>query len=157
MTLPVDKSLCYNCRVKRLALLFLILLTACSPAKPVAAQNGIEIFDAQVRVAGSGAGTIAAGYMKIKNTGPETDRLVGASCDFAEASLHETKMNGDVMTMNAVEAVEIPAGALLELRSGSYHVMLLNPGRELKTGETVTIILKFEKAGKISIPAWVSR
>lgn len=143
--------------MKRFALLFLILLAACSSAKPVAAQNGIEIFDAQVRVAGSGAQTVAAAYLKIKNTGPETDRLLGAACDFAEASLHETKMNGDVMTMNAVSAVEIPAGAILELRSGSYHIMLLNPRRELKTGETVTIILEFEKAGEISVLARVSR
>lgn len=142
--------------MKRLSLLILLLLAACS-AKPVVAQNGIEIFAPQVRVAGTGGNAVAAAYLQIKNVGPGTDRLVGATCDFAEASLHETKMEGEVMTMNAVEAVEIPAGALLELRSGSYHIMLLNPRSELKTGETVTLLLKFEKAGEISIPAQVSR
>jgi copper(I)-binding protein len=143
--------------MRRLVLFILILLAACSPAWPVVSQNGIEVFDSQVRVAGSGAETVAAGYMRIKNTSPEADQLGGASCDFAEASLHETKINGAVMTMEAVDLVEIPAGALLELRSGSYHVMLLNLKRELKTGETVTITLEFKHAGMVSVPAQVGR
>jgi periplasmic copper chaperone A len=143
--------------MRRLALFMLLLLAACSPARPVVAQNGIEVFNPQVRVAGSGAEAVAAGYLLVKNTNAEADQLVGASCDFADASLHETKMKGDIMTMNTVDSVEIPAGALLELRSGSYHVMLLNLKRELKTGETVMITLEFKQAGKVSIPARVGR
>ena len=142
--------------MKRIYLLLLILLTACS-AKPVVTHNGIEIFAPQVRVAGMGTQAMAAVYLQIKNTGPVTDRLVGASANFAEASLHETQLSGGVMTMNPVAAVEIPSGALLELRSGSYHVMLQNLTRELQTGETVTIVLEFEQAGKIAFPAQVSR
>jgi copper(I)-binding protein len=143
--------------MKRLILLFFLLLAACAPAPPVVTQNGIEIFAPQLRLAGTGPGTVAAVYLQIKNTGPAADRLVGAACDFAEASLHETRLNGQVMTMDAVEAVEIPAGALLELRSGSYHVMLLHLTRELKTGETVNLLLKFDQAGQISVPVPVSR
>ena len=143
--------------MRRFVLLMLILLVACSPGQLAVSQNGIEVFNAQVRVAGNGAQTVAAGYLLVKNTNAEADQLIGASCDFAEASLHETKMKGDVMTMNAVDSVEIPAGALLELRSGSYHVMLLNLKRELKTGEIVTITLEFKRAGQVSFPARVGR
>jgi periplasmic copper chaperone A len=138
-------------------LLLAVLPVACAPAQPTVAYNGIEIYSPQVRLPGGHMDLALAGYMLIKNTNTENDRLLGAACDFAEATLHETKMNGDVMSMNAIAAVEIPAGQLLELRSGSYHLMLINPTRELRVGETVTLTLNFEKAGVVQVPAVVTK
>ena len=149
--------------MKKLVLLFLVpvlFLVACSAsAQPDVVQNGIEISGARVLLPGgdamNGMDSTLAGFMTIKNTSTATDRLTGISVDFAEASLHETKMEGDVMKMQAVSGLDIPAGQMVELRSGSYHVMFMNLSRSLKVGETVSLVLEFEKAGKITVPVKV--
>jgi len=149
--------------MKKIAFLFFVfaaLLTACSTAtQPDAAQNGIEISAAKVLLPGgnamSGMDSTLAAFMTIKNSSASADRLTGVSVDFAEASLHQTTMDGSVMKMNAISGVDIPAGQMVELRSGSYHVMFMNLTRPLKVGETVNLVLEFEKAGKISFPVKV--
>ena len=149
--------------MKKIAFLFFVfaaLLTACSTAtQPDAAQNGIEISAAKVLLPGgnamSGMDSTLAAFMTIKNSSASADRLTSVSVDFAEASLHETIMDGNVMKMNAISGVDIPAGQMVELRSGSYHVMFMNLTRPLKVGETVNLVLEFEKAGKISFPVKV--
>jgi len=47
--------------------------------------------------------------------------------------------------------LEIPPGATVELRPGSYHVMMQSLSRQLTKGERVKASLTFEKAGKIDI------
>jgi copper(I)-binding protein len=150
--------------MKKSALLFFVFglfLVACSAsAQPDAVQNGIEISGAKVLLpagnAMNGMDATLAGFMTIKNTSSSADRLTGVSADFAEASLHETKMEGDVMKMQAVSGLDIPAGQMLELRSGSYHIMLMGLTRQLKVGDTVNLTLEFQNAGKISLQVKVT-
>ena len=150
--------------MKKIAFLFFVfaaLLMACSAStQPDAAQNGIEITGAKVLLPGgdamNGMDSTLAAFMTIKNTSSSADRLTGVSADFAEASLHETKMDGDVMKMNAISGVDIPAGQMVELKSGSYHVMFMNMTKQLKVGDSVNLVLEFEKAGKISVAVKVT-
>ncbi len=151
-------------------LLLFVFLTACSPtavpaAQPDVAQNGIEIYQARVPyLAGMATDdnnmnmqmdmTLAA-FMTIKNTTDTPDRLLSVSVDFAQASIHETKIDGDVAQMVEVSGIDIPAGQAVELKSGGYHIMLMNPMKELKVGDTVNLTLEFEKAGTIIVPAKV--
>ncbi len=137
-----------------------VLLTACASAAPDASQNGIEITGARVLLPGgdamNGMDSTLAAFMTIKNTSAAADRLTGVSVDFGEASLHETKIEGDVMKMDAILGVDIPAGQMVELRSGSYHIMFMNITKELKVGNSVNILLNFEKAGKVTVPVKVT-
>jgi len=96
---------------------------------------------------------VAGGYMKITNTGTTADRLVGGSAEVAKRfELHEMSMEGGVMKMRELSnGLEIPPGATVELRPGSYHVMMQNLSRQLTKGERVKASLTFEKAGKIDI------
>ena len=96
---------------------------------------------------------VAGGYMKITNTGTTADRLVGGSAEVAKRfELHEMSMEGGVMKMRELSnGLEIPAGASVELKPGSYHVMLQNLARQLTKGERVKASLTFEKAGKVEI------
>jgi len=96
--------------------------------------------------------TAAVGYMLIKNTAPKPDRLTGVSADFGSAALHETVIKDNIMSMNAIHYVDFPAGALVELRSGSYHVMIENIRHGLKAGDIVHLTLTFEQAGPVTIP-----
>ena len=97
--------------------------------------------------------SVAGGYMKITNTGTTPDRLVGGSTDVAKRfEIHEMSMDGGVMKMRELSnGLEIPAGASVELKPGSYHVMLQNLSRQLTKGERVKASLTFEKAGKVDI------
>lgn len=96
---------------------------------------------------------VSAGYMVIRNTGGEPDRLVGASAGFAGmVQIHEMTMDGDVMKMRELDGgLEIPAGGEVTLKPGGYHLMIMKLEEQLKEGETRQVTLQFEKAGTVTL------
>ena len=73
---------------------------------------------------------------------PKGAKLVGVKTPVATRSeLHHMMMDGDMMKMRQVEAIELPAGKGVNLASGSYHIMLMGLKRRLKDGETVDLTL----------------
>jgi copper(I)-binding protein len=105
-----------------------------------------------------GSGATGAGngavYVTIRNQGSEADALLSASTDVATAvEFHETVQQGDKMVMRPLPKFVLPAGSTLEMKPGSYHIMLLGLKQDLKPGETVNVGLTFEKAGKMSVEA----
>ena len=75
-------------------------------------------------------------------------KLVSAASPVAGVvEIHEMAMDGNVMKMRAVPAVELPAGKMVELKPGGYHVMLMDLKQELKTGDAVPVTLVVEGAG----------
>jgi copper(I)-binding protein len=91
--------------------------------------------------------------MKITNNGKVTDRLIGGTFVAAgQFEVHETQMQDNVMRMRRLDkGLEIPPGATVELRPGSYHVMFIGLQSGLKEGERVKGTLVFEKAGKVEV------
>jgi copper(I)-binding protein len=93
----------------------------------------------------------ASAYMTISNRG-DSDRLVGIAASVAaSAELHEMRMDGSVMRMRETGPLELPHGRTVELKPGSYHVMLLGLTRPLKAGQHFSLTLHFEKAGRLSV------
>ena len=97
--------------------------------------------------------SVAGGYMKITNAGTTPDRLTGGATAAAKRfEIHEMSMDGGVMKMRELkDGVEIPPGATVELKPGSYHVMMMNLSKPFIKGERVKASLTFEKAGKVDI------
>jgi len=97
--------------------------------------------------------TVAGGYVKITNTGSTPDRLTGGSAEVSRKfEVHEMSMEGGVMKMRELrDGLEIPPGATVELKPGSYHIMMMNLSRPLAKGEKVKGSLTFEKAGKVDV------
>jgi copper(I)-binding protein len=62
--------------------------------------------------------------------------------------IHEMKMDNNVMKMRAVETLALPAGKLVELKPGGYHVMLMDLKAQVKEGEGVPLTLVFEGKDK---------
>ena len=87
-------------------------------------------------------------FMQI--TSPQGGKLVGAQSPVAGVTeVHEMAMEGNVMKMRAVSALELPAGKAVELKPGGYHVMLMDLKQPLKAGDTVPLTLTVEgKDGK---------
>jgi len=96
---------------------------------------------------------VAGGYMKITNTGTTPDRLTGGTTEAAKKfEIHEMKMEGSVMKMRELSGgIEIPPGATVELKPGSYHIMMTTLARPFAQGDRVKASLTFEKAGKVDI------
>ncbi|SNX29296.1 hypothetical protein SAMN06295945_1665 [Polynucleobacter meluiroseus] len=115
----------------------------------------IEIEHAYTRATVPGQ-QVAAGYMKIENRGA-ADQLISASSPAAgEVQLHEMSMEGNVMKMRQLKDIPLPAGSVVELKPGGFHLMLMNLKAPLGTGETVAVKLKFAKAGEVEVKLPVS-
>ena len=112
----------------------------------------LEITAPSVRAMVPGA-KVAGGFLTIANDGKEADKLVSVTTkDVKRVEIHEMSMQNDVMKMRQLEGgLEIPAGGKVELKSGGYHLMFIQPEKPYKEGETVSVTLEFEKAGKVTI------
>jgi copper(I)-binding protein len=65
------------------------------------------------------------------------------------AEIHEMSMQGDMMRMRAVPALDLPAGKAVELKPGGFHLMLMDLKQQLKPGDNVPLTLVVEgKDGK---------
>ena len=95
-------------------------------------------------------------YFEIENRGAQADRLLRVSTPAAgSAEIHSMSMDGNMMRMRAVAAMDIPPHATTALKPNGYHVMLLDLKRSLAVGDTVPLTLTFEKAGVVEVPARV--
>jgi copper(I)-binding protein len=60
-------------------------------------------------------------------------------------------MDGDVMTMREVDAVDLGAGQTVEFKPGGFHLMLMGLKAPLKLGDKFPMTLRFEKAGSVEV------
>lgn len=119
------------------------------PASATAQVGDLVVTQPWSRATPSGA-KVASGYLTIENKGTSPDRLLGGSSDTAaKVDVHEMATKDGVMTMRQLdEGLPIAPGATVTLAPNGYHLMLTNIARPLKQGDTVTVTLEFEKAGK---------
>jgi len=96
---------------------------------------------------------VGGGYLTIENTGTEPDRLVSITSPVSnDVEVHTMTMDGDVMTMKALDgALEIPAGETVTLAPSGLHIMFMNITQPFVEGETVPVTLNFEKAGALDL------
>ena len=121
------------------------ILVAMSAAAAFAAFAQTTVKEPWVR------GTVAqqkASGMFAQITSAAGGKLVSASSPVAGVvEIHEMKMEGNVMQMRALPAgLDLPAGKMVELKPGGYHVMLLELKQQLKDGETVPVTLVVQGA-----------
>ena len=138
----------------RIALVFGVALSLWASA--AMAQNysigSIEVGKPWSRATPKGA-TVAGAYMTITNKGSAPDRLVGGSTSAASRfEVHSMVMEQGVAKMRPVEGgLEIKPGETVELKPGSFHVMLTGLTQPLEKGQKVKATLQFEKAGKVDV------
>ena len=93
-------------------------------------------------------GRPSAGYLGIENSGPKADRLVSiTSPDFARIEMHDTLSEGGIKKMVKLDGVEIAAASTVEFAPGGKHLMLFEPSKTLKNGDSVKMTLTFEQLG----------
>jgi periplasmic copper chaperone A len=108
----------------------------------------VKVEGAWVRTAVPGqSGT--GGFMKL--TADQDMKLVGVASPVAGVGeVHEMGMDGGVMKMRALpNGLDLPAGKVVELKSGGFHLMLMALKQALPKDSSipVTLLLK-DKSGK---------
>lgn len=127
-------------------------LTACDN-RPPEPRLSIEEAWARPPVTEGGNGTI---YFRLVNDGGKADTLLDVSSPVATAELHQTVMKeNDVMGMEPLDRVEIPAGDAVEFKQGGMHVMLIGVDSLLAIDEKVPFTLQFEHTGNMQVSAEV--
>jgi len=109
----------------------------------------VEVENAWSRATAPGA-KVGAGYLTIRNKSEKADKLLGASSSAAaRVETHVMEMQGQVMRMREVKGYDVPAKGSFELKPGGPHLMLVDIKRQLKEGEKVPVVLRFQNAGEI--------
>ena len=91
--------------------------------------------------------TATGAFMTLKTA--KATQLISAASPVAEVvEVHEMVMDGNMMKMRALAKLDIPANTPVELKPGSYHIMLMGLKKPLVDGEKVPLTLNFENAAK---------
>lgn len=122
----------------------LIAAAAMTLAAATLAQAPLKVEGAWVRSSVPGQQGTGA-FMKL--TARQPMQIVGVSTPVAgTADLHEMKLEGDLMTMRPVVALDLPAGRTIELKPGGYHLMLQDLKQPLRPGTSVPLTLVLRDA-----------
>jgi copper(I)-binding protein len=91
--------------------------------------------------------------MLMHNHSTEDDALVGVSSDIATAAeIHLSQVKADgTMEMTKQESIALPVDAEVELKPGSYHIMLIGLKQDLKKGDEFALILHFKNHEDITL------
>jgi hypothetical protein len=107
----------------------------------LAAGVTLEVREPWIREAPPAASVMAA-YMIIRNEGDSPAEITSiTSPEFDHAELHRTMVESGVAKMVPVEKLRIPAGSEISLEPGGIHLMLFNPRRLLREGDSVTLVI----------------
>lgn len=76
-------------------------------------------------------------------------KLISATSPAAKTvEIHTMEMDKDVMKMRQIMSLDLPAGKAVELKPGSYHVMLMGLNAQVKEGDIVPLTLTIEGKDK---------
>ncbi|WPN47767.1 copper chaperone PCu(A)C [Pseudomonas sp. P8_241] len=145
--------------LNKLIVLAALLLPACFANAHEYKVGALEIAHPWSQELPPNAPTVAA-YFIIHNSGNSADRLLSVDSPIAgEAQLHEHVMKNDLMKMQPVPSVEIPAGGNVTFAPMAYHVMLVNLKDRslLSDGKRFPMTLHFEKSGDVSVEVAVQK
>lgn len=125
-------------------------LGACAQSKPVVCAP--DFTQATVRVMPVDM-PMQAGYVSISNPCKTALEITGVSSPvWQDISLHSTQVVNGVSKMRALPVLKIAAGSKVQMAPGGSHIMLMDPKRKLKVGESVELTFKLRDGRAIKVP-----
>jgi copper(I)-binding protein len=111
-----------------------------------AARADVRVTQAWVRATVPGQ-RVAGAYMRIAST--DAARLVAVHSPLAaRVDIHVMHMDGAIMRMREVPALDLPRNSVVSLAPGGYHLMLGQLHAPIKPGDVVPLTLVIERAGR---------
>lgn len=154
--MPLTKLRSHKTAKSLLGVALALTLHAVELAPVQADQATIDVREPWSRATPSGV-NVGAAYMQISLKAGSGDRLIGARSERAgRVEVHTHIEEDGVMKMRKVEALDLTAGETLSLAPGGHHMMLFDLKTPLTKGETVPVVLIFEKAGEVTVEAKVA-
>ena len=118
----------------------LVLMASCGAGEP-----DLSWEQAWIRPMPPGAGMTAA-YGILRNPGRESLAITGfSSKQFADISLHETRVENGVSRMTAIPELRLAPGETLHMKPAGAHLMLMDPGHGLDDPQSVEISVYFQQ------------
>lgn len=139
--------------LKLAAPLAALLLLSCSggkPSKPESSPPEIQLSGAWARATLPNQDTGVA-YLQIANAGGSADKMTGASTDIGTATLHSTSMEGGIMRMRPLAALDLPAHSTVTLQPGGTHIMITGLKSPLREKDHFGLSLTFEHSPAQSV------
>ena len=136
-----------------------VFISASSVFSQNISQADVVVKDAWVRSSVPGQHATGA-FMTL--TAKNGLKLVSVSSPAAGITeVHEMKMEGDIMKMRPVPGgLDLPAGKVVELKPGGYHIMLMDLKAPLTKDSSTTLTLVFKdtkgQTSKIDLKAPVT-
>ena len=121
--------------------------------------DGVAVSNAWVRATAPGQ-EVGAGYMDLEsNVDATLFKVESPAADTVE--IHMMSMKEGVMEMRMMENLPLPAGKMVRLEPGGFHLMLIDLKQPLRAGETVRFLLHVKddqgKTSQIEVSAPVKR
>ena len=102
--------------------------------------------------------SVMAGYFTLQDlTDKPLDLKSVTSPDFASVEMHRSFVQDNQEHMEPVPSITLPAKGSVEFKPGSYHLMLMQPKKNLFAGDTVTLTLAFSDGSELTLLAPVRR
>ncbi|MEA3244501.1 MAG: copper chaperone PCu(A)C [Pseudomonadota bacterium] len=121
------------------------------------ADSELQVENAWVREAPPSAHMMAA-YMTLKNPGSSDTVLTQVDSPvFDHVMLHKSEVVDGVARMIHQDDILIPAQSSVELKPGSFHLMMPTPEKRLVEGDRVDFILTFSNGETIRLQADVRK
>lgn len=131
--------------------LALPLLSACTADHGHShSGEGIEVSNARINPPLPGQ-TTGVAFFRLDNHGDD-DQLLSVSSPLSDrVELHTHINESGVMKMRRVEGIPLPHGEAVDLKPGSFHVMIFET--EMTMGDEATLTLDFETSEDVTIVA----
>ncbi len=144
-------------RLLSYALGAVLTLAAAAPPAACAQAAVITAHDAWAREP-MGGRNMTGVFVVVENAGATPRAIVSAATDAAEkVELHEMKSDGGMMRMSPVKQIEVPAKGKVELKPGSFHVMLFGIKGKPAAGDTMNLTLTFDDGTTVTTAAQFRR
>ena len=128
-----------------------IVVFGCQPA------DDLEITGAWVRATPPNRDVTAA-YLVIKNRSDRPRELLSVETATAEyTELHTMRRVDDMMEMEKIERLVVPAQGEAALAPGGNHIMLFGVKRQMVEGDSVSLALRFADQATRNVTAEVSK
>lgn len=120
-----------QCLIATVALLVL------APCAFAAGQLGVS--NAWIPQAPPGVDMLA-GYLTLKNSGDEPISILATQSDrFRTVTVHQTVIENGVSRMRELNHLEIAPGQEIKFAPGGFHLMLMQPRKEVNPGDRIEI------------------
>ncbi len=133
------------------ALIAPIALSACADPAP------LYVDKAWVQLNPNGQGP-ASGYFTIHGGGAGDAKLLRVTSEAAQRiEMHESVQQNGMMTMKAIDSVDVPAKSKVEFAPGGKHLMIFNINPAILESGKLTMIMMFSNGDRLIVDAAIQK